>query len=110
MPLDHPMKVPIRVAMQILRDANVNITMEIYSQVSSTAMRDALTRSESRMGERALLYSAAVRAALGCVRERPQPPDLGNWWGGRDSNPRPRDYESRLDRVLRLLPGTMVSR
>ena len=31
-----------RVAMQILRHANFNITMEIYSQVSSAATRDAL--------------------------------------------------------------------
>ncbi len=33
-----------RVAMQILRHANFNITMEIYSQVSSAATRDALKR------------------------------------------------------------------
>ena len=33
-----------RVAMQILRHAHFNITMEIYSQVSSTATRDALKK------------------------------------------------------------------
>ena len=33
-----------RMAIQILRHANVNITMEIYSQVSSAATRDALKR------------------------------------------------------------------
>jgi integrase len=33
-----------RVAMQILRHANFAITMEIYTQVSSQATRDALKR------------------------------------------------------------------
>ena len=33
-----------RAGMQILRHANFNITMEIYSQVSSAATRDALKK------------------------------------------------------------------
>ena len=37
-----------RVAMQILRHARFSITMEIYTQVSSTAIREAL----KRLGER----------------------------------------------------------
>jgi integrase len=37
-----------RVAMQILRHARFSITMEIYTQVSSQATRDAL----KRLGER----------------------------------------------------------
>lgn len=39
-----------RVAMQILRHAQFSITMEIYTQVSSKATRDALKRLGESLG------------------------------------------------------------
>ncbi|GLY22041.1 hypothetical protein Misp04_17730 [Micromonospora sp. NBRC 101691] len=40
--------IPSRVIMQVLRHAEVSVTMKIYSQASSDATRDALKRlSES---------------------------------------------------------------
>jgi hypothetical protein len=42
----------VRVAMQVLRHAQFAITMEIYTQVSSEATRDALKRLGERLEAR----------------------------------------------------------
>ena len=43
-----------RVAMAILRHSQIAVTMEIYSQVSSTSTREALKRLGSQFGEGSL--------------------------------------------------------
>ena len=55
-----------RVAMQVLRHARFSVTMEIYTQVSSTKTREALKRlGDSLSRRRELLYKAAVHKQKG---------------------------------------------
>jgi hypothetical protein len=49
-----------RVAMAIMRHADFTLTMEIYSQVSTSATRDALKRLGASLGREAGLAHAGA--------------------------------------------------
>ena len=53
-----------RIAMQILRHSKIGLTMEIYTEVPSAAIRDALKRLGRWLGSCALLphFAAAPRS------------------------------------------------
>jgi integrase len=50
-----------RVAMRILRHAQIDVTMNVYTEVSDAKTLRALKRLSKQLGSRPLLYFAAVR-------------------------------------------------
>jgi hypothetical protein len=58
-----------RVAMQILRHSQIAVTMEIYSEVPSSASRDALRRLGETLAGQPLLHELLHRHSWRSSRE-----------------------------------------
>jgi len=67
--------------MRILRHAQIDVTMNVYTEVSDAKTLQALKRLGRQLGSSSLLYFAAVQREKGHLRDSQVACDLGR--GGR---------------------------